>query len=652
MKMLLKTIFILILSVVIGVFIWGVFYLANEYNKVAPKAKQIIDFHPKLTTKIYDRNGELIAKIFDQENREYVDYDHIPARVIEALLAIEDTNFFEHHGINLDAIVRAVIKDIKARKFVEGASTITQQLVKNMVLSRKKKIERKIQEVLIAFKVESALSKEQILERYFNQVYFGHGYYGIATAAKGYFHKSLGALSLKEIAMLVGLPRAPSYYDPTRNYEASLKRADRVLTRMHELGWIDDREFFASLQEHPKVYDDSLTKNRAPYIVDQVVRSLSSRFKDLRSGGYTIYTTIDLELQKAMKQELKRGYEEILKRGTDYNYSQLNGAAVVMKQRSGDVLALVGGVDYKKSAFNRASQARRQPGSAFKPFIYQVALDLGYSPVSKIPDVARTYEVVINGQKRLWQPKNYERNFEGEITLRDALVHSRNLATINLVQDIGLERIYNELKRFGFENLPHDLSLALGSVVLSPLKLAEAYTIISNYGEKVSARLIDRVVDQKGNIVYEDPKQKQKLIEPKQTFLMIDILKDVVKRGTGRRARVEGVEVAGKTGTTNNYNDAWFCGFTPDVEVVVWYGQDDNTPLKKKETGGRAAAPVVGRFIKRLYEAHPELRRRFMKPDGVYEMQIGGRKEYFTDISKPKSNDLEPQEEGADTLLF
>ena len=519
MKLLLKILGIVVATVAIGAVVWGAIYLGSLYEKVAPKAQKIIDYKPQLTTKIYDRHGELIANIFDKENRIYVPYERIPGRMIEALLAIEDTNFFEHPGINVDAIVRAVIKDIKARKFVEGASTITQQLVKNMVLSRKKKIERKIQEVLIALNLERHLSKEEILERYFNQVYFGHGYYGVATAAQGYFHKPLSQLSLKEIAMLVGLPRAPSYYDPTKNYEASLKRADRVLTRMHELGWIDDETFFASLAERPKVYDGSLTQNRAPYVVDEIVRRLAKQLPDFKSGGYRIYTTIDLEYQDLMKQKLKEGYDAIIKRGKDYNYTKLNGAAVVLKQQSGEVLALVGGVDYKRSVFNRATQAKRQPGSAFKPFIYQIALDMGYSPISKIPDVARTYKVVIDGKEQFWQPKNYEKNFKGVVTLREALVHSRNLATINLVEDIGLGKVYKELERFGFENLPRDLSLALGSLTISPIDLASAYTIISNYGTKEKARLILKVFDRNDDVVYEEAQESKELVEPKQAYL-------------------------------------------------------------------------------------------------------------------------------------
>ena len=634
----------------IGAAVYGVYYLGALYSEVSPKAQNIMDYKPKLTTKIYDRNGELIANIFDGENREYVRYDDIPARAVEALLAIEDTKFFEHHGINPDAIFRAIIKDIKAGKFVEGASTITQQLVKNMVLSREKKLMRKIKEMLIAFKVESELSKEEILERYFNQVYFGHGYYGIKTAAQGYFHKPLARLTLKEIAILVGLPRAPSYYDPTKNYAEAMKRADRVLTRMHELGWIDDEAFSQAIAQQPKVYDDTLTQNRAPYIVDEILRRYGGLMPDFKSGGYEIFTTIDLEMQDIAKARLKEGYEAILKRGKDYNYSKLNGALVALRPSSGEVLALVGGVDYLKSAFNRATQAKRQPGSAFKPFIYQIALDLGYSQLSKIPDVARTYEFRQKGGVKVWQPKNYEKNFEGEVSLKEALVHSRNLATINLVEDIGLGKIYKELERFGFENLPKDLSLALGSVTLSPLKLAGFYTLFSNYGTRVEPRILIAILDRNKTTIYEEMDRRFDLVEPKQSFLMIDILRDVVRRGTGTRAKVPGVEVAGKTGTTNRYVDAWFVGFTPDIETVVWFGQDDNTPLKKRESGGRAAAPVVGAFLKEVYERHPELKRTFDVPKGVKQMYVGGKKIYYTDRSRPKTGDVKEQKE--EELLF
>ncbi len=324
----------------------GFFYL---YSNVRFDAYKIIDYKPRLTTQIFDRNGELVANMFEKENRLYVKYDDIPPRLVEALVAIEDTSFFEHGGINFEAIFRALIKDIKAGKLVEGASTLTQQLIKNTVLTRKKTISRKLNEAVLAYKIESELSKEQILERYFNQVYFGHGYYGVKTAALGYFNKNLDALSLKEMAILVGLPRAPSAYDPTKHMDLSLSRANRVIYRMYTLGWINKSQYKKATDEHPIVYDETLTKNRAPYVVDEVIKRLKNKFSDLKSGGYKIYLGIDLKLQVLARKSLMVGYNGIVKRNKDGNNSELNGAMVVLDNKTGDVLAMVGGIDYKKA---------------------------------------------------------------------------------------------------------------------------------------------------------------------------------------------------------------------------------------------------------------------------------------------------------------
>ncbi|MBL0687081.1 MAG: transglycosylase domain-containing protein, partial [Sulfurospirillum sp.] len=324
----------------------GLIYL---YSQVRFDAYKIIDYQPELSTQLYDKNGELVANIFDKYHRLYATYDEIPPRLIEALIAIEDTAYFEHNGVNLEAIFRALIKDIKAMKIVEGGSTITQQLVKNTVLTREKKIIRKLKEALLAFKIEKVLTKEEILERYFNHVYFGHGYYGIKTAALGYFHKNLDTLSLKEMAILVGLPKAPSSYDPTRNIDLSLSRANRVLYRMHALGWIGEKEYRDSLIETPTVYNDTLTKNRAPYVVDEVIKRASAEYKDFKIGGYKVYLSIDLKLQSLAQESLKFGYDEILKRHPeDANNSNTNGALVALDNKNGDILALVGGVDYTK----------------------------------------------------------------------------------------------------------------------------------------------------------------------------------------------------------------------------------------------------------------------------------------------------------------
>ncbi|BBG66620.1 multimodular transpeptidase-transglycosylase [Hydrogenimonas sp.] len=623
-------------------------YLVYLYFEIGHEVRPLVEYNPPKTTQIFDRNGKLVANVFEKEHRIYVPYDEIPGRVIEALVAIEDTMFFEHHGVNPEAIFRAIIKDIKARKLVEGASTLTQQLVKSTLLTREKKIERKIKEALLSIRLERDLTKEQILERYLNAIFFGHGYYGIRTAALGYFRKDLDELSLKEIAVLVGLPKAPSAYDPTRRYANAMARANRVLERMRTLGWIDEATYMSAVKEAPKVYDDTLTKNRAPYVVDAVINRLIPSYPDIRRGGYRIDIAVDLEYQQMARRALKYGYDAYRKRHkSDTDVSDtFNGAMVVLDGRSGDVLAMVGGVDYSASAFNRAVSSRRQPGSAFKPFIYETALNLGYNPISKIPDIARTYRFEEGDTQKLWQPKNYEKDYKGIITLREALVHSRNLATINLVNEIGITTLHKKLEPFGIKDLPYNLSIALGNLALSPMQMAKLYTVFADMGTLHEPRLVTALYDSKGRLVKRFEPQSKEVYPKPQAYLMVDMLRDVVRRGTGRNARVRGMDIAGKTGTTNNSVDTWFCSFTPDIETIVWFGNDDNTPLPKHETGGRTAAPVARAFYTELVRKHPEYKREFEEPEGVYHAKRNGKDLIYTDISPlPADNGVEPEED-------
>jgi len=654
---------ILIITILSPFAVVGYYLVKYDYD-----ISSLIDYKPKLTSVIYDKDGVKIANVFDKEHRFYASFDEIPPRAIEALVAIEDTTFFEHPGINIDAIFRAAIKVLKAGRAVEGASTITQQLVKNKLLSREKKLSRKIKEAIYAIKLEHYLTKEQILERYLNEIYLGHGYYGIKTAADGYFHKKLSDLTLKEIAVLVGLPKAPSTYAPTKNYEISMGRANRVIKRMYLLGWIDEKTYKEALAENPKVYNSTLTQNKAPFIVDEVIRELKAKgIKDFKTGGYEVYTTIDLRLQDAARKSLKYAYDYALRRikwydkkafkkakerdedavFTPTDTSKLNGAMVSLDSKTGDILALVGSVDYKKSSYNRATQGRRQPGSAFKPFIYQVAIDLGYSGATKLVDIAKTYKYEKNGKELKWQPKNYSKNYKGLITLRQALIHSSNLATINLVNDIGLTQLLREFKKFGIKNVPKDLSISLGTISLSPLELAKYYTSFANHGIQMQTNLINEI-KQDSKTIFKKELKSRFITTPTQAFIMTTILRDVVNRGTGIRARVKGIELAGKTGTTNKNVDGWFAGYSPTIETVVWFGNDDNTPMHRKETGGRVAGPAFSAYYKKVLKYYPYIKRKFDKPDGIIEVKVGDTKEYFSDISKPPREEVQEQEE----LLF
>ncbi|RAZ48431.1 transglycosylase domain-containing protein [Campylobacter hyointestinalis] len=621
------------------------------YSQIRVDISTIIDYKPKLTTQIFDRNGNLVANIFDEENRHYAQYDEIPQRVIESLIAIEDTSFFEHGGINVEAIFRAAIKDIKAMALVEGASTITQQLIKNMVLTRDKKFTRKLREIILAIKIEDELTKEQIIERYLNQVYFGHGYYGIKTAALGYFKKSLNELSLKEIAMLVGLPKAPSNYDPTRHMDLSISRANGVISRLFNLGWITQDEYEASLKETPIVFDETLTQNRAPYLVDEAIKEAIKHYPDIKYGGYKVTLTADLKIQDIAQNALKFGYTEILKRDKNADEAYLNGAIIVTNPTNGEILALVGGVDYAKSNFNRATQSERQPGSSFKPFIYQIALDLGYSPMSKVADISRVFENVGRSEEdRDWKPKNYGGNFEGYITLKDALRQSRNLATINLLNSIGLDIVSQKLSNFGFKNIPQNLSIALGSFGISLIEFSQHYSMFAGLGTTSKSNLIKSI--QKDEVITEFSSEQTVMIKPEQAYLMIDMLKTVVEEGTGRGAKVAGIEIAGKTGTTNNNIDAWFCGFTPEVQAIIWYGNDNNMPMRKIEGGGRTAAPVFREFIQNYIKEFPDTKRKFDTPKEVYHKIYEGNDAIYTDTSplpKQQINAIDMQEGG---LIF
>lgn len=645
-------------------------FLVRLYFQLQESLEKIVNYQPELATQFFDHKGRLVANVFDKELRFYASFDEIPPRMIEALLAVEDTLFFEHDGINFDAISRAMIKNIIARKYLEGGSTLTQQLVKNIALNRDKTLTRKLKEAILSFQVERALTKEQILERYLNETFFGHGYYGVKAAAQGYFKKPLRDLTLKEITMIVGLPRAPSFYDPTRNLEFSLSRANNILERMKTLGWISEREYLASIAEVPEVYSQSLTQNKAPYVIDEALRQLSY-LPNLKGGGYSIKLNIDLDYQRIAQDALVVGYERIIdriqsrKRKIEKNTPKeemqdttLNGAMVVTENRTGKILALVGGIDHNKSAFNRATQAKRQFGSAIKPFIYQVAFDNGYSPASQVPDIARSFNKTFDQQSKkqneqdiqiteevsegdYWRPRNYSRSFNGVVTLKSALTNSLNLATINLVESIGFERIYDNIEKLGFNHIPKDMSIVLGSLSLSPLEAAKEYSIFSNQGMMITPYLIDSVQDRFGKITTFTT-QEEYITSKEQSFLVSNILKEAIAKGTGKRARVKGIDLAGKTGTTNENVDAWFCGFSPDIQVIVWYGRDDNSPIGKYESGGIVGPPAFAYFFKNLLKLEPGLKRDFDIPKGVYKKSINGEIFYYTKISNPSnSNKLE-----------
>ena len=626
--------FFIILSILIAIGIS--IYIYKFYESIKFNADKIIYYNPPQSALFYDRNGNLLDIRYSKQNRLYVKYKNIPPRVIETLLATEDTSFFEENwGININAIIRAFITDIKAGKKVEGASTITQQLVRNIYLSRKKTIKRKLEEIIISMEVSHMLTKEQILERYLNQIFFGNHYYGIKTASLGYFHKNLKNLTLKEIAMLIALPKGPSLYDPIRHYELNLKRANLILKRMYLLGWISREEYETAIMQRPKVYKKMLIP-KAPYAVDEAIRRLINKYPDLLTKGYKIVLTIDLPTQKLAKETLKWNYKRLLKMNPNLNPKQLNGALITINQKNGEVLAIVGGVNYKQSKFNRVTQSKRGLGSSIKPFVYQIALNEGYNPGTLIPDMNRKFKLTNNTNKKYWMPKDFEDDTLGLVSLRYALTHSLNLATINLAMQVGIGKIIKNLYKFGFDKMPRNLSIVIGSIGESPWKMSQLYTVFSNYGIESKVHLIKQISIPKENFQI-DIKPQFKKIEPSyQAYLITNILEDVVKKGTGRYAYLKGIQIAGKTGTTNKDIDAWWCGYTPNSETIIWFGNDNSTSLGKWMTGGRVSAPAFRYYYKRLLKIHPELKRYFHIPKEVKTYLLpNGQKELFTPLSPP-----------------
>jgi penicillin-binding protein 1A len=397
------------------------------------------------------------------------------------------------------------------------------------------------------------------------------------------------------------------------------------------------------MKETPVIHNQTLTKNKAPYAIDFAVSQLINDIPDILSGGYKVYLTIDLNAQEIAQESLKQSYEDALKRDLDFRKSEkkpnddtyvkeLNGALISMESSTGKILAFCGGVDYNQSMFNRAYQSKRQAGSSIKPFLYQVALNNGYNPASQLVDISRTYSYTVGGQEKKWQPKNYGGKFEGIVSLRNSLTESRNLATLNLVSDLGVPTVTNELRNYGFKDVEDNLSITLGSLGVSLMEFSEAYSMFSNNGTQVKPYIIEQVVNKSGQSVTFTSHSKP-MMKPEQIYLMTSILQDVVLKGTGKSAQVPGIEVAGKTGTTNDNVDAWFCGYSPSIQTIIWFGKDNNTPMRKTETGGKIAAPVFSSFYKKYLEIHPEIPRNFSVPQNVYTAKINGKDEFYTDLS-------------------
>jgi penicillin-binding protein 1A len=706
-----------------------------------PKITSLSDYHPSIITTVYADDNRKIAEFF-KERRIVLPLSQMPAMLVDAFVAAEDARFYKHQGIDFISIIRAFFKNLEAGTIVQGGSTITQQVTKSFLLTPERSYKRKLREAILAYRIDKTISKEDVLYLYLNQIYLGHGAYGVQAASENYFGKSVKDLNLAECSMLAGLPQAPSKYSPFRHPERAKQRQIYVLNRMVEEGYIDNIQATEAINTQLDIKPRrNLYIEEIPFYTEHVRRYIENKYgKDaLYTQGLQVYTAVNIEMQKIARQEIQKGLFELDKR-SGYrgplqhlkpeeieSFSQTLQAELVKKPLSGgsvtkavviavndakkkvtvrmgisqgviafenmrwarkpdlelayyeakirnpseafavgDVIlvrlkeqktedkdtwavdleqipvaqsalmcieaetglvkAVVGGRDFKQTQFNRAIQSRRQPGSAFKPIIYAAALDKQfddpekfYTPATVIVDSAIVFRDV--ERDFTWKPKNYKKTFYGPTLFRKALTKSRNLVTIKILQDIGVDYAIDYATKLGIDSkLSRDLSIALGSSGISLLELLRAYSVFANQGYLVEPVFVLKVTDRHGNVLEEMAPERKKVIEKSTAYIMTSLLEGVVKHGTGRRVRALKRPVAGKTGTTNNLFDAWFVGYTPQFITGVWVGLDEEAPLSKGETGSRAASPIWLGFMQRVLENEPV--KVFQAPEGIVFAKI------------------------------
>lgn len=575
----------------------GLVGLAISFRNL-PDVRMLRSYVPTETTHIYDIKGKLLSSIHGEANREVVPLDKISPDLKRAVIAIEDSHFYSHHGINPVGVTRAFMANLEQGRTVEGGSTLTMQLVKNLFLSPKRAFSRKVAEGVLALRLEQTLTKNQILEMYLNQVYWGHNTYGIETASASYFGKHASDLNLAESAMLAGLIQAPESYSPFINYKLAKQRQLVVLRRMRELQWITPQEEAAARKQPLKLGKvTSFQGSNMPYVTEAVVQELTKRFgRDaVLKGGMRVQTTIDTKLQRIAEDTVTRGHYRL-----SYMADQM--ALVAVDPRTHFVKAMVGGVDYKQSQYNRAIQALRQPGSAFKPFVYYAALASGkYGADSTVYDSPVSYP---DGYE-YYAPQNYDGTFAGAMSLRRALEMSRNIPAVKLGQEIGLNKVIEICRTLGIKSpIEPVISLPLGAVDLTPLEMAGAYATFANNGWHSETTFIAQVTDSGGNLLLDNTPKPQLVLDPWAAASLNDVLQGVIERGTATSARL-GRPAAGKTGTTSSERDIWFVGYVPQLSVAVWVGNDNYAPLGYGATGGTLVAPIWRDFMEQALQGVP-----------------------------------------------
>lgn len=619
-----------------------------------PSIARLEEWSPSLVTKVYSRDGELIAE-FASERREIVPLDRVPDEFLRAILATEDRAFYRHDGIHLRRTTAVGIRYLLTGSKSQGASTITMQLSRNLFLSPEKELPRKIKEMILAHEIEGQYSKNRILEMYVNQVYFGSGAYGIESASQLYFDKPATELTLAEASLLAGIIQSPSRQSPRVSMEAALARRAVVLDNMVEVGAISEAQ-----AEEAKNTPIVLAPRRPPegpnsYFAEHVRRQLEGMLgsDDVWTGGYRVYTTLDTRLQAAAEEAVERRVQEIERTlGGDKvrraawleeraaagdtlpdvervetqgrtTTPYLQGALISVDLDTGGIVAMVGGRSFSESKFNRITQARRQPGSVFKPFVYTAAIRSGI-PLSYVVQDRPLSMPAGNGTR--WTPENYDRTFRGPVTLRRALTNSINVATVRLMFDVGIQAVVDYTREVGITSeLPPYGSLALGAADLIPMEVLRAYTVYPTYGVRMTPIAIQRIEDRNGNVIRQFVPARTRILTPQEAYVMVSVLEDVVDKGTGRwGVRGQGFEwpAGGKTGTTNDSTDAWFVGFTPEYISLAWVGFDRRQRIRYNGTGGVLAAPIWTDFMKVAHEGQdpPKADEAFPEPEGLVHL--------------------------------
>lgn len=593
----------------------AVFGLVQWLRRDLPTPEQVASVRAPVKTVVFDVRGRVLHEFY-RENRSPVPLKSIPRNLVNATLSTEDRSFFTHWGIDLWGIARAAATDVLHRRRAQGGSTITQQLARNLFLTHERTFTRKLKEVALAIELERNYSKEQILEMYFNQIYFGEGAYGVEAAAKTYFGKPLAELSLAQCALLAGVPANPSLYSPRRQPKAALARRSKVLRNMLVTKAVSQVEFDNAMHAPLGVTAMRYENDRAPYFVEMVRLHLDEKYgsNSVYEGGLRVYTTLDMDLQQLAERSLEKQIEslesELRLKNTRAAFTAavatnsaggrtpyLQGSLVALDPRNGYVRALVGGRDWSHSNFNRATQARRQPGSAFKPFVYTAAMDNGFKPTDIIVDEPVSFP---GGDGKLYEPGNYDRTFRGPVTLRYALQQSINIPAIKLLRKVGVSLVASYARRMGIKSpIGQNLSLALGSSEVTLLELTSGYAVLANRGVRNEPLFILKVEDRAGNVLERNAPRPFEVLSEGTAATMTSMLQSVMDHGTGYPARARGftIPAAGKTGTMDEYMDAWFVGYVPSLVCGVWVGYDEKKVIGPGMTGGRAALPIWTDFM-------------------------------------------------------